>query len=443
MEIFYKLIEVAVTLIEDTIIISSVVAISGRRYAIKKHVLGVWVSVVAMSLAVSGLNRIEMFSFITPIFGMLIVLLISRLLSSGSLLLRATACVTTFFVIQSIDYILFIGMGLLHGNPNETFATFMSPGTLRNLYLFLNKVTDIVVFFLLRKDLHKLSSFRNSLQGLLFGASLLSYCSMQYLFSVVLYGDYVSLQIASIISFFFLLCFMAVVIFALLSVTKSEKHRSDNEILQRTNEIMEQNYQRMHEDVHQNAKLLHDFHHHSAAIRELAAQKKTDEIIEYIDSMLSTSYEAIEFCNCSCDIINAVINCKALEARSRHIEFRYQVDFHEPTNLKPVDICAVLANQIENALEACEKIEDQDKRIVRIEIRQRDGFALFKVMNTVRENPFRYEDKLLTTKTDTSRTHGLGLKNISDIAKKYSGSMQTNYQDGMFISTVLLCFSPE
>ena len=52
MEIFYKLIEVAVTLIEDTIIISSVVAISGRRYAIKKHVLGVWVSVVAMSLAI-------------------------------------------------------------------------------------------------------------------------------------------------------------------------------------------------------------------------------------------------------------------------------------------------------------------------------------------------------------------------------------------------------
>lgn len=159
--------------------------------------------------------------------------------------------------------------------------------------------------------------------------------------------------------------------------------------------------------------------------------------------MLSTSYEAIEFCNCGCDIINAVINCKALEARSSHIEFQYHVDFHEPTNLKPVDICAVLANQIENALEACEKIEDPDKRIVRVEIRQRNGFALFKVMNTVRENPFRYEDKLLTTKTDTSRMHGLGLKNISDIARKYSGSMQTKYQDGMFISTVLLCFSPE
>lgn len=165
-------------------------------------------------------------------------------------MLRATACVTVYFVIQSIDYILFIGMGLLHGTPNEMFSTFMSPGPLRSIYLLLNKATDIIVFISLHKELHKLSSLRNSLQGLLFGASLLSYCSMQYLFSIVLYGDYVSLQIASIISFFFLLCFMSVVIFALLSVTKLEKRRSDNEILQRTNEMMEQNYQRMHEDVH-------------------------------------------------------------------------------------------------------------------------------------------------------------------------------------------------
>lgn len=103
-----------------------------------------------------------------------------------------------------------------------------------------------------------------------------------------------------------------------------------------------------------------------------------------------------------------MINCKALEARSSHIEFQYHVDFHEPTNLKPVDICAVLANQIENALEACEKIEDPDKRIVRVEIRQRNGFALFKVMNTVRENPFRYEDKLTPQKRTPLECMDLG-----------------------------------
>lgn len=443
MDIFYNLVELTATLIENAVIISSVIVMSAQRYTGKKHFYFILLFSILLSVFVTWLNNKMVFSFFTPICSMItIIFLISKFLSNGTLLLRTMSCITTFLVIQSIDYILFVGMGLLHGNPYETFSTFMAPGILRNIYLFLDKGSDVVLFVVLRKDLYKLSNLRKSLQGLLLGVSLFTYGAMQCLFGMVIYGDYESLHIASIISFFFFLCFLAVVIFSLLSVTKAEKHRSDNEILQRTNEMMEQNYQRMHEDVRNNAKLLHDFHHHSAAIRELAGQRKTDEIIAYIDSLLATSYEATKLCNCGCDIINAVINCKTLEAHNRHIVFHYRVDFPEQTKLKPVDICAVLANQIENAFEACEKIADQNNRTVQVEIRQKEGFALFKVMNSVNENPFQQNNKLLTTKTDTSRMHGLGLKNISDIAKKYSGSMQIEYRDKMFTSTVLLCFPP-
>lgn len=440
METIYKIIELAATLIETLLMLSAINAISGQRYHTKKYILLLFLSAICQVSFVSWMNTISAFSFLTPVCSMLIIIfLISKILSNGTLLIRMTSCVITFFVIQSIDYILFIGMGLLYGNPTEIFTTFMFPGTLRSAFLFLNKATDVGIFVLLRKDMHKLSHLRKSLQEFLLGASLISYGAMQYLFSMVIYGDYESLHIASIISFFFLLFFLAVVIFSLLSVTKAEKQRSDNEILQRTNEMMEENYQRMHENVHENARLIHDFHHHAAVIRELAGQKKNTEIIAYIDSLLSISYEAMEFCNCGCDIINAVINCKALEARDRHIAFRYQVDFNELTQLAPVDICAVLANQIENAFEACNKIVDQEKRVVQVEIRQKEGFALFKVANTVKENPFEQNSKLFSTKTDTARKHGLGLKNINDIVKKYNGSMQVACQDNVFVSTVLLC----
>ena len=62
----------------------------------------------------------------------------------------------------------------------------MSPGPLRSIYLLLNKATDIIVFISLHKELHKLSSLRNSLQGLLFGASLypIARCSI---YSVLCY----------------------------------------------------------------------------------------------------------------------------------------------------------------------------------------------------------------------------------------------------------------
>ncbi|RAZ94637.1 hypothetical protein DK853_34125 [Klebsiella oxytoca] len=49
---------------------------------------------------------------------------------------------------------------------------------------------------------------------------------------------------------------------------------------------------------------------------------------------------------------------------------------------------------------------------------------------------------LTSTKTDTSTQHGLGLKNISDIADKYSGFLRSEYKDGHFISVVSLCYEP-
>ena len=112
MEIFYKLIEVTVTLIEDAIIISSVVAISGRRYAIKKHILCVLAAVAAMSLAVSGLNRIEMFLLYYTHFRHA-----DRFAYIPISVQRSAFCfgrqhVTVYFVIQSIDYILFYRNGV-------------------------------------------------------------------------------------------------------------------------------------------------------------------------------------------------------------------------------------------------------------------------------------------------------------------------------------------
>ncbi len=306
---------------------------------------------------------------------MLIVLLISRFRPAERFLLRATAC---YGLLCYPKYRLhpFIGMGLLHGTPNEMFSTFMSPGPLRSIYLLLNKATDIIVFISLHKELHKLSSLRNSLQD----------CSSALLFILLL--DAVSIQYCVIRW----LCILTnrfhnlFLLSPLLYVRRHFRLTVCDEIgkaPQRQRDLTA--YQRddgaeLPADAWGCASERKAAPWFSPSFRSdsgIGGTKKTDEIIDYIDSMLSTSYEAIEFCNCGCDIINAVINCKALEARSSHIEFQYHVDFHEPTNLKPVDICAVLANQIENALEACEKIEDPDKRIVRVEIRQRNGFALF------------------------------------------------------------------
>ena len=63
---------------------------------------------------------------------------------------------------------------------------------------------------------------------------------------------------------------------------------------------------------------------------------------------------------------------------------------------------------------------------------------LFKVTNPVASDPFLHNASLTSTKTGDGAAHGLGLRNMQDIAEKYSGSLKNEYVDGRFISTVLI-----
>ena len=105
----------------------------------------------------------------------------------------------------------------------------------------------------------------------------------------------------------------------------------------------------------------------------------------------------------------------------------------------PIDICAILSNQIENAFDASKKIAVTDRRSVSVDIwSKNEKTVFFRVANYVDEDPFDENPGLQSTKVDTSALHGLGLKNISDTAARYGGAVSNTYQDHCFISTVFL-----
>ena len=174
----------------------------------------------------------------------------------------------------------------------------------------------------------------------------------------------------------------------------------------------------------------------------LASMGKHAEISTYIDSLLSVTYQETVLCHSGSDIIDAIINHKAAEARQLGITFSFSVNYHVPADIHPVDICGALANQIDNAFDACMQMSSSDIREVKVIVKQVENFVFFRVENTVNNDPFENKRFLTSTKTDTSKQHGLGLKNIRDIAEKYNGFLRNEYKDGLFISVVSLCYEP-
>lgn len=108
----------------------------------------------------------------------------------------------------------------------------------------------------------------------------------------------------------------------------------------------------------------------------------------------------------------------------------------------PVDICAILSNQIENAFDASKKIANTGKRSVSVDIwPKNEKTVFFRVANYVEEKPLDTNPGLKSTKEDASSLHGLGVKNISDTAARYGGAVSSTYQNHCFISTVFLSLS--
>lgn len=439
MDAVANIVEFIATFMECAVILCSTVAAGGKRFSGWKHLSLIFLFATAMAVYVTWMNRISAFSFLTPVGAMVMATFMATILSKGRLLLRGTACVMVLFVIQTFDYIITLGIGLFYGNPREIFFFLLEPRWQRFVFILSDKLWDVALYFLLRRHLTKFQLLKKKYLVLLFIACGLSYITMQFLFNVTIYGEYAELQGASVISFMYLLCFLIAVIIALFSITEMEEERVTSELLHSSNQMLEKNYQQIHRSVTENAKRLHDFHHHLVAIRNMAGNGHPESIEEYVNSLLENSYQSLKLCHSGCDIIDAIINYKQAMAAEAGIKFSYKTAFESMDAFSPVDICAILSNQIENAFEACEKIPEPDRRFVSVNIRQKENFMIFRVSNSVHEDPFTHNSGLASTKPDNSFQHGLGIRNIEDTAKKYSGSLRNTYADGVFTSTAMLC----
>ena len=438
MELLCSCAEIIASFVESVLILSTIIAASSPKYPIKKSVLLTVLCATLSTLYLMFMNALSAFSFLTPIGTMLFsIFIVGKLISDGNILLRSTSCVLALFVIQSIDYILRIGLTLLHGSPRELFYGYLEPGLMRIIYLTVDKSSDIILYCWLRKYITKLSELRRGSIAKLLICTTLSYIVMQYLFAMVLHGDFIQLQGAAMVSLFILLCFLLILAFSMITVTVSEKEKATNQMLANLNQNMEINYYILNESITSNAKAMHDFHHHLSVIDALAKKEDSGPVTEYIHSVLSASLIPEPLCQSGNNIIDAVINAKLSEAKQKKIDVSYIVCVEDLSSFEQADICAILSNQLENAFEASEKIENG--REVQIDIRQQEGFVLFNVTNRVAADPFMNNKNLASTKPDSTVVHGFGLKNIQDIAEKYNGSLKNEYAEGFFISTVLIC----
>lgn len=196
-------------------------------------------------------------------------------------------------------------------------------------------------------------------------------------------------------------------------------------------ELLEHDYTTLNNAYAINAKLFHDFHNHIGVLRQLLLHSKTDEAVQYLDELQAPVREMTDAVWTGDDTVDYLINSKAVTAEENGITYQVQVEFPRHTNLRGADLCAILGNLLDNALEAAKQIPVPEQRFIRLTIRRINQMLIIKVENSFFTPPIKQDGTLRTSK-DGSGLHGWGIKSAQTAAEKYDGMVQTSYSDNTF-----------
>lgn len=228
---------------------------------------------------------------------------------------------------------------------------------------------------------------------------------------------------------FYLVCafvMCGIFIFYFVRVKGEEKNR----ILKMRNDMLEANYQSLRKIHDENRMMYHDFKNHMLVVYELIQEGKPKEALEYINTYIHWELSINQRVDSGCKIIDIIVNCKNAEAVEKCIKFTYEIDYIGEIGIADIDMCALLANLLDNAIEACEKIEEK-KRWIDLKIKRVNDMLFIWSENSMREDG-KEGFNFFQTNKENKVLHGLGMKSIDNVVKKYDGHKEYEIQKDRF-----------
>ena len=188
-------------------------------------------------------------------------------------------------------------------------------------------------------------------------------------------------------------------------------------------------------------KVRHEMKNHMANIKGLADAGQYVEIEKYVQKMDETMQELEYKYVTGNAVTDVIINDKWRRAEKAGI--RFDADFRYSGEIPVFDLGIILNNLLDNAIEACEKLEP-GKGFIRLSLKRKKQFLLLEVENSFDGNmPVREGESLpVTTKQnalpDIVTEHGIGLENVRDMAERYFGGVSIKVKGDVFHVTVML-----
>ncbi len=209
----------------------------------------------------------------------------------------------------------------------------------------------------------------------------------------------------------------------------------DQRIARYQSDLLATHYAEVENMYNQTRGWRHDYRNHIQVLKNYAELGDMEAVKSYLNQLaedLETVDMALKTGNRMADVI---LNSKISLARSKQIQVR--ADAHVPVKLSvaDIDLCIILGNLFDNAIEACQRLPVQE-RMIRVYMDMKNTQLYISFTNTTAQKKQKKENgRFATTK---GRGHGYGLVRIDTIIQRYQGYIRRGSEDGAFTTEILL-----
>jgi sensor histidine kinase regulating citrate/malate metabolism len=180
----------------------------------------------------------------------------------------------------------------------------------------------------------------------------------------------------------------------------------------------------------------HDYHNHIQTMKAHLALNQTTELRAYLcelDADLTSVDTVLKTGNI---MVDAILNSKISLALSKQINVNAKATVPKDVRISEVDLCVIIGNLLDNAMEACLKQPEEAKRFIRVYIGLLKQQLYIYISNSAGGEVRKSVRSYISTKNSSS--HGFGLLRVDKIAEKYGGYINRQNEEGVFATEVML-----
>lgn len=227
--------------------------------------------------------------------------------------------------------------------------------------------------------------------------------------------------------------FILICIAAFILLRRSLYNLIDKRIERFQSELIEKQVREIQNMYRQVRGWRHDYRNHIQNMKTQLSEGNYEGLDSYL-SQLSDDLDTVDTVIKTGNVMaDAILNSKLNTASKLNVNLNVKANIPENIILSDVELCSLLGNMLDNAVEACSRLPEEE-RFIRIYIGRLKGQLYISVQNSAGKLR-REKGAFLSTKEGE---HGYGLFRIDRVAKKYGGFVNRQNEEGIFATEITL-----